>query len=54
MDAIRKRLRIMDTAALSLCMENRMPVLVFDLKTPNNTAKAAAGQMVGTVIYEPE
>jgi len=52
MDAIRRRLRVMDTTALTLCMENRMPIAVFDLAVPGNIAKAAAGKKVGTWITE--
>ena len=52
MQAIRDRLRVMDTTALTLCMENRMPVVVFDLAVKGNIARAAAGQRVGTTITE--
>ncbi len=52
MQAIRQRLRVMDTTALTLCMENRMPVLVFNLAGPGNIARAVAGQKVGTLITE--
>lgn len=52
MEAIRRRLRIMDTSALSLCMENHKPVLVFNLAVKGNIAKAASGQRVGTLIKE--
>jgi uridylate kinase len=52
MDAIRRRLRVMDTTALTLCMENRMPIAVFDLSVPGNIVKAAAGKKVGTWITE--
>ena len=50
MEAIRKRLKIMDTSALSLCMDNNVPVQVFSLASNGNIAKAAAGQKVGTLI----
>ncbi|MBI4054599.1 MAG: UMP kinase [Elusimicrobia bacterium] len=50
MQAIQKRLRIMDTSALSLCMDNQLPVLVFQLNTPGNIAKAVAGQSIGTLL----
>ena len=50
MDAIRQRLRIMDTSALSLCMDNNIPVLVFNLAVPGNIAKAVSGSRVGTLI----
>ncbi len=52
MEAIRRRLRVMDATALTLCMENRMPVAVFSLTVPGNIAKAAIGQKVGTSITE--
>ena len=52
MDAIRDRLRVMDTTALTLCMENRMPVVVFDLNVKGNIARAVTGQKVGTIITE--
>ncbi|MBI3299537.1 MAG: UMP kinase [Elusimicrobia bacterium] len=52
MDAIKKRLKVMDTTALTLCMENRMPILVFNLNTPGNIKKAVEGQKVGTIIEE--
>jgi uridylate kinase len=52
MDAIRQRLRVMDTTALTLCMENRMPVVVFDLAVKGNIARAVSGQKVGTLITE--
>jgi uridylate kinase len=52
MDSIRQRLRVMDTTALTLCMENRMPVVVFDLAVPGNIARAVDGRRVGTLITE--
>ncbi|MBI3552908.1 MAG: UMP kinase [Elusimicrobia bacterium] len=52
MQAIRDRLRVMDTTALTLCMENRMPILVFNLSVRGNIARAVNGQTVGTRITE--
>ena len=52
MDSIKQRLGVMDTTALTLCMENRMPILVFDLAVPGNIARAVHGQKVGTLITE--
>jgi uridylate kinase len=52
MDSIKMRLRVMDTTALTLCMENRMPILVFDLAVKGNIARAVHGQKVGTLITE--
>ena len=50
MEAIRKRLRVMDTTAFSLCMENRLPVIVFNLYKPGNIRRVFAGERVGTLI----
>lgn len=52
MEAIRRQLRVMDTTALTLCMENRMPIVVFDLAVKGNIARAVLGQNVGTLICE--
>ncbi len=52
MDSIRDRLKVMDATALTLCMENQMPVLVFDLHVKGNIALAVGGKKVGTLIKE--
>ena len=52
MDSIKQRLRVMDTTALTLCMENRLPILVFDLSVKGNIARAVQGEKVGTLITE--
>ncbi|MBI5210916.1 MAG: UMP kinase [Elusimicrobia bacterium] len=52
MDSIKNRLRVMDATALTLCMENHLPVVVFNLATKGNIARAVSGQKVGTVITE--
>ena len=50
MEAIRKRLRVMDTTAFSLCMENHLPIRVFNLYKDGNIRRAVAGDAVGTLI----
>ncbi len=50
MDAIRKRLAVMDTTAISLCMENEIPLVVFDFTVSGNLLKAVTGQDVGTYV----
>ncbi|MBI5622607.1 MAG: UMP kinase [Elusimicrobia bacterium] len=52
MDAVRDRLKVMDVTALTLCMENHLPILVFNLKVKGNIARAVKGHNVGTVITE--
>ena len=50
MEAVKKGLRFMDTSALTLCMENHIPILVFNLHTAGNIKKAFHGEKVGTLI----
>ena len=50
MEAIRKRLRVMDTTAFSLCMENHLPIRVFNLYKDGNIRRAVSGDSVGTLI----
>jgi len=45
-----ERLGVLDATAVSLCMENDMPIVVFDLNTPQNITRVAAGEPVGTLI----
>lgn len=49
-DLLRDQLRVMDAAAVSLCMENNLPIVVFDLNEPDNIARVARGEPVGTLI----
>lgn len=49
-DAIQRRLRVMDTTALSLCMENDVPIIVFDVEDPDGIYRALHGDHVGTII----
>ncbi|OGS11886.1 MAG: UMP kinase [Elusimicrobia bacterium RIFOXYA2_FULL_58_8] len=52
MSAISKGLKFMDASALTLCMENHIPILVFNLHKTGNIRKAMAGEKVGTVIRQ--
>jgi uridylate kinase len=52
-DLLRDQLRVMDAAAVSLCMENDLPIVVFDLNGQDNIARVAAGERVGTFIGGP-
>ncbi|TAK01508.1 MAG: UMP kinase [Chloroflexota bacterium] len=49
-DLLRDQLRVMDAAAVSLCMENDLPIVVFDLNQADNIARVARGEPVGTLI----
>jgi uridylate kinase len=53
LEAIEKGLKVMDTTALSLCMDNRLPIYVFEL-AEGNIKRVAAGERVGTIISNEE
>jgi uridylate kinase len=48
-----KQLKVADATAISLCMDNRMPIVVFNLLTDGNIARASAGERIGTLISQP-
>jgi len=50
MDVISKKLKVMDTTAITLCMENNIPIISFALNEKNSIVKAATGKKIGTVI----
>ena len=49
-DCLQRGLKVMDATALSLCMDNNVPILVFDLWTPGNVKRAVMGEPVGTIV----
>ena len=49
-DVLNRRLEVMDSTALSLCMENGIPIRVFDLFAPNSLARILQGESIGTLI----
>jgi uridylate kinase len=51
MEALERRLKVMDSTALSLCMDNKLPIIVFDLANPSNLRKLVEGdRSVGTLV----
>jgi uridylate kinase len=53
-DALRMRLEVMDSTALSLCMDNKLPIIVFDLRTPHSLERVVAGELIGTLVHGGE
>ncbi len=49
-EVLERRLNVMDTTAISLCMDNKLPIVVFNLKTPGNVRRAVLGEPVGSVV----
>jgi len=52
MEVLSRGLKVMDSTAISLCMENKLPIVVFDVGTPGNLVQVVEGAPVGTVIQE--
>lgn len=52
MSVLERRLHVMDTTAISLAMENHLPLVVFNLKVAGNTRRVICGATIGTRIYE--
>lgn len=49
-DALKLRLKVMDSTALSLCMENKLPIIVFDLQAPKSIVHAVMGEPIGSIV----
>jgi uridylate kinase len=49
-DVLKKGLQVMDATAISLCMDNNLPIIVFDLTTEGNIMKVIAGEAIGTIV----
>lgn len=50
MDVLQKEIKVMDSAAISLCMDNKMPIIVFNISHKNNLFKVVTGKTVGTEV----
>ena len=50
LDVLNQNLRVMDSTAVSLCMENKLPIVVFDVGRPGNLARVVEGEPVGTLV----
>lgn len=50
LDALERRLAVMDSTAFSLCMDNRIPIIVFNMNKPGNIRLVIEGREIGTVV----
>jgi len=50
MDALKERLEIMDTSAFALCMDNKLPIMVFNFFEKGNSKRAVMGEKIGTIV----
>ena len=49
-DVLKRGLQVMDATAISLCMDNKLPIVIFDLTTPGNILKVISGEEIGTIV----
>ena len=54
LDVLNHRLKVMDSTAISLCMDNHMPIIVFNLIKKGNIARVVQGEKIGTLVEEPK
>lgn len=52
MEVLNRRLKVMDTTAVSLCMDNKLPIIVFNLRIRGNLKKILLGEKLGTVVLD--
>ena len=50
LQVLEQQLKVMDSTAISLCMDNKLPIIVFNLTTPGNVVRAVMGEPVGSVV----
>jgi len=50
-DVLNKGLQVMDSTAISLCMDNKLPILTFDMTKPGNVLRAVLGEKIGTLVH---
>jgi uridylate kinase len=50
LQVLEQRLKVMDATAISLCMDNKLPIVVFNLRTPGNIKRAISGEPIGSLV----
>lgn len=50
-ECLAKRLQVMDSTAFSLCMDNKVPIIVFDMTHPENISRVVQGEKIGTLVH---
>jgi len=53
-EVLRLELKFMDSTAVSLCMDNGLPIVVFDLMETGNVVRAVRGERIGTLVSRPD
>ncbi len=52
LEVLERGLRVMDTTAISLCMENRLPIVVFNIRKPGSVRRIVSGEEIGSIVTE--
>lgn len=52
LESIERGIRVMDTTAISLCMDNHLPIVVFNIRTPGNIRRILMGERIGSIVSE--
>ena len=50
LQVLEQGLKVMDTTAISLCMDNKLPIVVFNLREPGNIRRVVLGEAIGTTV----
>lgn len=50
-DVLNRGLQVMDSTAISMCMDNKLPIITFDLNEPGNILRAVMGESIGTLVH---
>ncbi|MNY64885.1 Uridylate kinase [compost metagenome] len=50
-DVLNRGLQVMDSTAISMCMDNKLPIITFDLSVPGNILRAVQGETIGTLVH---
>jgi uridylate kinase len=53
-EVMNRRLDVMDSTAITFCMDNELPIIVFDVSTPGNIRRALSGERIGTLVSSKE
>ena len=51
-EVLQRGLKVMDTTAISLCMDNRLPIIVYDVGRQGNLRRIVTGEKIGTIVKE--
>ena len=51
-EALSKRLQVMDSTAFSLCMDNKIPIVIFNMNRPENIRDVVLGRKIGTLVCD--